>query len=218
MTDVRVQECADPLALVEHVASSACSLPSDVHIALTGGRAGTAITSEIVRQRTTPVQLWFSDERFVPSHSAERNDHVVSPALGIPHFVHINRVLGSDECVDVAAAARDYRAQVESVALTRRLELVILSIGPDGHIASLFPGHRLLRESAAAVVEITDSPKPPPQRVTWTLPLINCAKRVWLIAAGTEKDSMVQRVIAGDESIPASCVRGQEETVLYRCP
>ncbi|NBU30994.1 MAG: 6-phosphogluconolactonase, partial [Actinobacteria bacterium] len=102
--------------------------------------------------------------------------------------------------------------------LTRQLELVILSIGPDGHIASLFPGHRLLRESAAAVVEITDSPKPPPQRVTWTLPLINCAKRVWLIAAGTEKDSMVQRVIAGDESIPASCVRGQEETVLYRCP
>jgi len=87
-------------------------------------------------------------------------------------------------------------------------DLILLGIGPDGHTASLFPGHELLSETDRWVAYIEDSPKPPPRRVTLTYPVINHAARVAFVAAGAEKVRILQNILDTPElGLPAARVR-----------
>ena len=184
------------------------------HLALTGGTLGTELTRTLVADWNAHPELyqglhiWWSDERFVDRSSAEQNS---SPALNsvTNKNVTIHMLRSSDEVENIDLAVEDYLAQLDETFM----DLTILGLGPDGHIASLFPGAAHI-DRLEKVIAITDSPKPPAVRATFTLSMINTSTLVWIIASGASKADAVTKIIEGDLSIPASYVRAADHTRL----
>lgn len=203
---------------------------ADVHIALTGGTSGTAInhallSNDIIRNSRT-LHLWFSDERYVPRGHDDRNDLNLETLLD-GCLAHIHHVAGPDTSTTVQESAQKYAAELHLATTTRfcsdntLMDITILGLGPDGHVASLFP-HADALTATGAVIAVTDSPKPPPVRVSWTYPTINASRQVWLVATGQAKAEAVMHVLNDDPDIeqsightPACGVRGKFETRLY---
>jgi 6-phosphogluconolactonase len=190
-----VEACADLLA---NVIDADRTVRGHAHVALSGGS-----TVGQVYRRLGPklpdwrdVHLWYGDERVVPLDDPESTHRLATGTLDAPGAVwHPLKVeLG---CEGAAAAyAEELGDTVIDVALN--------GMGPDGHTASLFPGHPKLHAPGVAVC-VPDSPKPPPERVTLTLGKLNEARRVVLLVTGAEKAPMLARVLAGpDPEIPAS--------------
>ena len=142
------------------------------------------------------IHFWFSDERCVPPDHAESIYRLVQETLVAPG-AEIHRApgeLGPEE------AARRYAEELGDVVL----DVALLGMGPDGHTASLFPGHPAL-QAEGLTAPVRDSPKPPPERVTLTRPYLNSSRRILLVATGAAKADALARVIAGpDEQTPAS--------------
>ena len=184
------------------------------HLALTGGTLGSDLTRALVAnwnahpEMYQGLHIWWSDERFVKRFSTEQNS---SPALGsiTNENVAIHMLRASDEVENIDLAVEDYLAQLGETFM----DLTILGLGPDGHIASLFPGAAHI-DRLEKVIAITDSPKPPAVRATFTLSMINTSTLVWIIAAGASKADAVTKIIEGDLSIPASYVRAADHTRL----
>jgi 6-phosphogluconolactonase len=184
------------------------------HLALTGGTLGSELTRALVAdwnahpEAYQGLHIWWSDERFINRASTEQNS---SPALDsvTNKNVAIHMVRASDEVADINIAVEDYLAQLGE----NFMDLTILGLGPDGHIASLFPGAAHI-DRLEKVIAITDSPKPPSVRATFTLSMINTSTLVWIIAAGASKADAVTKIIEGDLSIPASYVRAADHTRL----
>lgn len=194
-------------------------------IGLTGGSIAEALHRELARRAPdssldwSRVVFWWGDERFVPAGSSDRNagkarqdllDRVgVDPA-------NVHEVPASDEVATAEDAAEAYSATMRSEG-AGFFEVLMLGIGPDGHCASLFPGHPALEARDAIAVAVHDSPKPPPDRVTLTFEALERSRAVWFIASGEAKADAVSRALAGDGSVqetPARGVRG-EETVWW---
>ena len=220
MIDVVV---SDPIgAVIGEVLEYIDAHPSqDVHISLTGGRAGNVITQQLLELlgHNRFVHLWWSDERFVPRGHLDRT----APDTSDRELeCHIHAIPSSDEVADVTASAAAYAATLHKFTTTRfcsdntLMDICILSIGPDGHVASLFPHHDLL-DSTAGVASLIDSPKPPAERVTWTYPTINASREVWLVASGSEKAEAVAALRHGADfhDIPAAGVHGKLATRLF---
>ena len=194
---------------------------SETHIALTGGRSGSQITTKLVAAcaDNPRVHFWFSDERFLPRHDTQRNDYGIDAANML---CHIHCIAASDELQSAQEAAEQYSATIHQVLTSRfcadnsLVDICLLSVGEDGHVASLFPGYASLDEKLG-VIGINDSPKPPSARVTWTYPTINASRQVWLIATGKEKSNAVSQLQADADfhDIPAAGVHGKQETRLY---
>jgi 6-phosphogluconolactonase len=183
-----------------------------VHIALAGGT-----TPERCHELLAPlvddwghVHLWLSDERAVPPDDDESNFLMVKRSLldriSIP-AENVHRVLG-ERGADEAAALYETEllaavpAGLDGVPM---LDLSMAGMGPDGHTCSLFPGHPELEIRDRFVVGVHDSPKPPPDRITFTLPLLHASKAIMLLVAGAEKADALARVVAGpDVATPAS--------------
>ena len=184
------------------------------HLALTGGTLGSDLTRALVAnwnahpEMYQGLHIWWSDERFVERSSAEQNS---SPALNsvANKNVAIHMLRSSDEVENIEVAVEDYLAQLGETFM----DLTILGLGPDGHIASLFPEAAHI-DRLEKVIAITDSPKPPAVRATFTLSMINSSTLVWIIAAGASKADAVTKIIEGDLSIPASYVRAADHTRL----
>lgn len=195
----------------------------EVHIALTGGRIGTEISKQLLANPVIDsplVHIWWSDERFVSKTETERNDSVIP--INFAFRTKLHPLPASDQGLDltaaVAKAENDLHLSTTSRFCARNvlMDITLLSVGPDGHVASLFPNHSALT-STAGIVGIADSPKPPAQRLTWTLPTINASEQVWLIASGSEKTIAVEKLLneSTSQEIPAGKVNGLNRTVLY---
>ena len=183
-------------------------------VVLTGGTIAAAAYQRVDADAAdwSDVEFWFGDERFVPEGHADRNDQQARDAfldrIGASR-VHI--VAGNDCSLSAAEAADQYAASLPD----EPFDLVLLGMGPDGHVASLFPGHSQLHETERACVELFDSPKPPAVRISMTFPTLNRTDAVWFLVSGDEKAEAVERALADEGSIdetPARGVRGRQET------
>ncbi len=152
------------------------------------------------------VAIHFADERAVPPDHADSNYRFVRETLLAPLGIagsRVHRMRGEEP--DLEAAAREYEA-----FLAEPLDLVLLGIGPEGHVASLFPGGTAAHESVRRVVPVLDSPKPPARRITVTPRVLREARHVIVLAIGTGKSDAVARALDSDTSprdVPARWVR-----------
>jgi 6-phosphogluconolactonase len=189
-------------------------LKNSFHLVLTGGTLGVQISEALVNEFNADLDafrglnIWWSDERFVDAESVERNAFPFYNTVKNKN-ISIHEALSSDVAKDIDAAVSDYALALENVDL----DLNILGLGPDGHVASLFPGLADI-DDTRTIFAITDSPKPPAVRLSFTMQQINSAQEVWIVAAGEGKASAVTKIIEGDLSIPASYVRGHSHTRL----
>lgn len=205
-----------------------------VHIALTGGTVGTMTLAKLAahpdakRLDWSRVHLWWGDERFLPEGDSQRNETAAREVFldlysaQIPetniHFIprRGSGLAGESPQTAARAYARELAEHAPEGADVPSFDVVLLGMGPDGHVASLFPGNRALRVGGATV-GVDDSPKPPPQRVSLTFEALNRAQAVWFVVAGDDKAEAVAAAWAGAprEEIPAAGVSGTEETEWF---
>jgi 6-phosphogluconolactonase len=200
-----------------------------VHLVLTGGTVGGDVLAAIgASDRLESVDwsrvgLWWGDERWLPAGDAERSDAQSEESfLSRPVVARaaIHRIPASDGRLDLDAAAAEYAAELAQAAgdgeRMPAFDLVFLGVGPDAHIASLFPGHDEIRVTESTVLPVRNSPKPPPERVSLTLPALNSAARIWLCLSGADKASALGLALAGANAseVPAAGAEGRLETVF----
>lgn len=202
----------------------------DFHVALTGGRTGGSTLAEIRSLCAgsldwSRVQVWWGDERWLPAADAERNEVQADEALlrwiSIP-AANVHRCASSDSGLTLDEAAAAYAAELAKHAAESasapEFALVFLGMGPDGHIASLFPEHPALEARiGSTVVAVRNSPKPPAERLSLTMSTINAAAQVWVMLSGADKAEALQRALEGDSAAhtPASALGAAEATLFF---
>jgi 6-phosphogluconolactonase len=171
------------------------------------------------------IHLWWGDERYVPAGSPDRNDAVaaVTDLLAALAFepAHLHPMPASDGPAgeDVDAAARSYAETLAEAAPAGAdvpaFDVILLGVGPDGHCASLFPGHPGTREKDASVIAVRDSPKPPPTRISLTFRALDAANEVWFVVSGSGKADAVRSAFSGAdrERVPSAGPRGRHRTL-----
>jgi 6-phosphogluconolactonase len=197
-------------------------------IVLTGGGTGIGLLKR-VGARGEPidwskVHVYWGDERFVPADDDERNDKQARQAL-LDHIdipvanVHPMAASGGEFGDDLDAAARDYlqvlAANADDGQPAPDFDVHLLGMGPEGHVNSLFPDTPAVRETERLVIGVEDSPKPPPRRITLTLPAVQRSREVWLVVSGAGKADAVAAAINGAKpvDVPAAGAVGREATV-----
>jgi 6-phosphogluconolactonase len=203
------------------------------HWVLTGGgiadRIHRAVADSPARGAVdwSRVQIWWGDERFLPKGDPDRNETQARAAL-LDHVsvdeAKVHPMPASDEVDgDPDRAADEYAAQLRSAAAPEdhgqapTFDVLMLGVGPDGHVASLFPEKPALYEEERSVVAVRGSPKPPPVRITMTMPILNRAREVWFVVAGDDKARAVRLALsgAGVVQIPAAGPRGLQRTIWF---
>lgn len=221
MTEIKVLPSADAVAravaeqLVTRIARVQAEgrIPS---IALTGGTVANAVYRAVATLPSDDVDwkrvdFWWGDERYVPADSADRNDRAAELALldvvgADPARVHA--MPAADEVhPDLEAAAAAYGEEMAKHG-GGEFDLVLLGLGPDGHVASLFPHHPRLEVRDEIAVAVTDSPKPPPERISLTFSALNRTREVWFLVTGDGKADAVVRALADEGSVQQTPARG----------
>lgn len=190
-------------------------------VVVTGGTVGIGILAALrhLGAATTVewprVHVWWGDERFVPAGDPDRNDkqatdallaHVTIPAENLHTFP-------ADTGQSVEAARDDFLGHYASGFPL--FDVALNGIGPDGHAASLFPGRD--RGDSEEVIAVRDSPKLPPERLSFTLRVLNNARNVWIVASGADKADAIKRIAEDSPAsvTPAAALRGREDTVVW---
>ncbi|QWL32234.1 6-phosphogluconolactonase [Rathayibacter toxicus] len=199
------------------------------NVVLTGGTMGAATLTEIATSSAagnvdwSRVHFWWGDERWVPRGHEDRNDvqaGVLFSTLNVP-TENVHPYPGADQGLDLDEAAAAYDTELRQHAAVGsdypRFDITFLGVGPDGHIASLFPERSAVRSAEVGVLPVRNSPKPPLERLTLTLPLINQSDRVWLVLAGADKASALGLALAGAHTneVPAAGAVGRKRTVFF---
>lgn len=222
-TDTLVAAAGDLLA---EAISAAITARGRALIVLTGGGTGIGLLTRVGSHPVewTRVHLFWGDDRFVPWADDERNekqardallDRVAIPAGNIHPMPPSDGAFGDD----LEAAARAYQdvlaAQSEAGSPTPIFDVHLLGMGGEGHINSLFPHTAAVRETTRMAVGVDDSPKPPPRRITLTLPAVRRSRQVWLVVSGEAKADAVAAAVAGadPDEVPAAGAVGLEETI-----
>lgn len=205
-----------------------------MHVCLTGGTMGGAVLRSAARDPRVDeidwslVHFWFGDERFVSRDSDDRNEKQARVAfldgLDIP-AENIHSAASTDDGLDLDAAAIAYADELAQFAPSDRSEtgpwpsfdICFLGVGPDAHIASLFPDRPEISVTDRATVPVRDSPKPPPERISLTRPVINSSKRMWMVIAGADKAAALGLALAGAsyQSVPAAGAKGRRRTAFF---
>ncbi len=201
-------------------------------VVLTGGRTGIAVLRQLASTHTAAAVDWrrldvyWGDERFLPGGHPDRNetqareallDHVgVDPARVYP--MGASDGPWGDEPDAAAQAYEDllvHRLRPEDRGPAPSFDICCLGVGEDGHVASVFPGSPAVYEIERAVIGVRGSPKPPPTRITLTLPAIRCAAEVWLIVSESAKAAAVMMALggAGEVQVPAAGATGRRRTL-----
>jgi len=201
-------------------------------VVLTGGRTGIAMLEQLRRSPArdavdwSRLDIYWGDERFLPPGDAERNDTQAYEAL-LDHVPvdprRVHRMPAADERWrdDPEGAAEGYARELAGLADPEdhgpvpRFDVCLLGVGEEGHTGSIFPSCPAVYETERTVVAVHHSPKPPPTRVTLTLPAIRRSQEVWLITTGAAKAATVAMALggAGEVQIPAAGARGRRRTL-----
>lgn len=189
-------------------------------VVLTGGGAGIGLLRLLVDADINweLVHIFFGDERNVAVTHPESNEgqarEVLLDRIHIPEANIHGYGLGRG--VDLGDAAEAYQAVLHDFA-PQGFDLHLLGMGGEGHINSLFPHTPAVAEETALVVPVYDSPKPPPERTTLTLPAVRSADRVWLLVAGAEKAEAAAQVVSDADPVewPAAGAHGLVDTTLF---
>lgn len=188
-----------------------------VHIVLTGGTVGiktlAALAPHLEGMELENLELWFGDERFVDAKSPERNYSQAFDALISKIFIPANNVhqMPSSGSTNLHEAAEIYAKKFENA--NPKLDVVLLGVGPDAHVASLFPNGNPTSHGEFVVSE-SNSPKPPLERISLSYKALCGATEVWFLVAGAEKAPAVEKIFNGDD-LPATKVTGTKATIWY---
>jgi 6-phosphogluconolactonase len=209
-----------------------CAARGEAALVLTGGGIGTRVLTELAASPARDavdwrhLDIWWGDERFLPAGDPQRNDTIARRAL-LDHVdvrpARVHPMPGPDgpDGNDPEAAAARYAGWLASASRpedhgeTPSFDVLLLGIGPDAHVASLFPGMPALYEERT-VVAVHGAPKPPPVRLSLTLPAIRAAREVWIIASGTDKAGAVRLALSGSGQVqvPAAGAKGRQQTLF----
>lgn len=200
------------------------------HIALTGGSMGRTVLQAVARHSQASltdwslVHFWWGDERFVAGDDADRNalqsrnallDHIDVPTE------NVHEIAAADSGLTLEEAAASYADELARFGTATdpwpSFAVCFLGVGPDGHIASLFPDRPEVTVTDAAVLPVRESPRPPSERITLTRPVLNASKRVWLVLTGADKASALGLALAGASyaNVPAAGAKGRKRTVFF---
>ncbi len=191
-----------------------------VHICLTGGNAANAVYEELAtlvegsELDASRLQLWWGDERFVPATDPERNSQQAISRLARTVSIKsadTHMMAAKDGRKDSHESAAEYEAELGDTSF----DITLLGIGEDGHVASIFPNHPSFEVTGRAVIGVEDSPKEPTERISLTIPTLNRADEVWMMATGEAKAAAVARSLSGDESVPGAHVQGRVATYWF---
>ncbi|GAA5019589.1 6-phosphogluconolactonase [Streptomyces sp. NPDC005813] len=201
-------------------------------VVLTGGRNGNGLLAALAAAPARDavdwgrIDLWWGDERFLPEGDPDRNDTQARAALLDsvpldPARVHPMPTSDGPYGADADAAAEAYAAELAKAAgpenhgAVPTFDVLMLGVGPDTHVASLFPELPAVRETERTVVGVHGAPKPPPTRISLTLPAIRSAREVWLLAAGEDKAQAAAIALsgAGEIQAPAAGAHGRSRTL-----
>lgn len=201
-------------------------------VVLTGGRNGNGLLAALAASTGrdaidwSRLDLWWGDERFLPEGDPERNVTQATDALLAavpldPDRVHAMAAADGPHEGDAEAAAEAYANELAAAARPEdhgrvpSFDVLLLGVGPDTHVASLFPEHPGVRETERTVVAVHGAPKPPPTRISLTLPAIRAAREVWLLAAGEDKAQAAAIALsgAGEIQAPAAGAYGTARTL-----
>jgi 6-phosphogluconolactonase len=201
-------------------------------VVLTGGRTGIAVLEQLRRSPArdavdwSRVDVYWGDERFLPPGDPERNDTQAYRALldhvpVSPKRVHPMPAADEQWRDDPEGAAEEYvrelvaQATPEDHGPVPRFDVCLLGVGEEGHTASIFPASPAVYETDRTVVVVHNCPKPPPTRISLTLPAIRRSTEVWLLTTGEAKAAAVAMALsgAGEVQLPAAGARGQRRTL-----
>lgn len=198
------------------------------YVVLTGGGTGVKLLKHLGEHGEaidwSKVHLFWGDDRYVPAADDDRNDkqarealldHIDIPAANVHAMPASDGEFGDD--IDAAALAYEQvlAANATDGVGTPEFDVHLLGMGGEGHVNSLFPHAGATREADRLVVGVTDSPKPPPLRITLTLPAVIRSREVWLVVSGAEKADAVAAAVGGAaaDDVPAAGAIGREATV-----
>lgn len=197
-------------------------------VALTGGSNGIALLRALAEQSAgidwSKIEFFWGDDRFVPADDPERNylqareallDHVAIDPARVHPMAPSDGPLGDD----IDAGAQDYALALENAGngALPAFDVHLLGMGGEGHINSLFPHTAAVAERQRPVLAVEDSPKPPPRRITLTLPVVNRSRQVWFLVSGADKAEAVAAAHRGADpgDWPCAGAHGSEATVWF---
>lgn len=225
--DSREQFIATVACAAEDVIIEAIETRGVAHVVLTGGTMGIAVLTgfgvgEQTRVDWSLVHFWWGDERFVTQRSSDRNAQQARDAFlaraNVPEK-NIHEMPSTDSGLSLDAAASFYENELAvygNPSSLPRFDLTFLGIGPDSHVASLFPDHNDARRPGFCV-PVRNSPKPPAERISLTFEALNTSDRIWVVACGADKAEAVSAMFShrGNFNVPSSCVSGTIQTKVW---
>ncbi|KAL2917321.1 6-phosphogluconolactonase sol3 [Polyrhizophydium stewartii] len=204
--------------LLERLSAEAIAARGFFVVALSGGSLPATLGDSLPAETTIDFSKWrvlYADERCVALDHADSNHGAAKKALldKLPVEPAVVATINPALIRNPQAAASYYQARLTALApaadgiSSPRIDALLLGMGPDGHTCSLFPGHALLDVKERSVVHITDSPKPPSTRITFTFPVLNAARNAIFVCTGDNKADMIHRIIDLEEDVPSARVK-----------